>query len=123
MLGVSAGSITLNLLFKRLEYEKLAKYSCSEVRKILLENGVKANLATLRNIYDNIQVSGFNPVEKVLENATVFHYIDIDPTDPDFRYSKEILTLKEISKKKISSNIAIVEKEDNHDNKGLSLRD
>ena len=122
MIGVSVGSITLNLVFKRLEYEKIAKFCCKEVRKVLLENGVKANLITLRSVYDNFKISGGNAVEKVLENATVFYYHDIEPSDPDLRFSKEILTIKEISKLKANSNIAIIEEEEIDDGKGLSLR-
>lgn len=78
MFGVSTGSITLNFLFRRLEYKKIAKYCCEQVHEKLIENGVRANLITLRSIYDNFRTSGPESVEKVLINATVFYYHEIE---------------------------------------------
>ncbi|OMJ68827.1 hypothetical protein SteCoe_33602 [Stentor coeruleus] len=120
MIGVSAGSITLNLLFRRLEYEKIAKYCCERVRDKLTENGVKAKLVTLRSIYDNFRISGSESVEKVLVNATVYNYHELEQ-DPDLRYSKEILTIKEISKLKTTKNIPEVDVENKKTNKGESF--
>lgn len=120
MIGVSAGSITLNLLFRRLEYEKIAKYCCSQVRDKLTINGVRVKLTTLRSIYDNIKISGSETVEKVLNNATVYNYRELNE-DPDLRYSKEILTLKEISKIKSNKNIPEVDTNYSPQNKGLTL--
>lgn len=109
MIGVSAASITLNLIFRRLENEKIAKYSCEQVCDILAEKGVKVKLTILRSIYDNFRISGAEPVEKVLNNATVFYYHELDK-DSDLRFSKEILTLREISKLKAHKKPPVVEK-------------
>ncbi|OMJ81826.1 hypothetical protein SteCoe_17650 [Stentor coeruleus] len=120
MVGVSAGSITLNLLFRRLEYEKIAKYCCEQVRDRLTENGVRIKLVTLRSIYDNFRNSGAESVEKVLVNATVYNYHELDK-DPDLRYSKEILTLKEISKLRSSKNIPVIDNQHQESKKGTTL--
>ena len=120
MVGVSVGSIALNLLFKRLEYEKVAKYCAMKVREALIENGVKAKLVTLRSIYDNIQISGTESVKNVLNNATVFYYHDLDEKEPDLRYSKEILTVKELSKIKIGKVADILKAKEKVEVKGES---
>lgn len=120
MVGVSIGSITLNLLFRRLEYEKIAKYCCERVRDKLTENGVRAKLVTLRSVYDNFRISGSESVEKVLVNTTVYNYRELED-DPDLRYSKEILTIKEISKLKTTKNIPEIDVKNKKANKGESL--
>ena len=120
MVGVSVGSITLNLMFKKMEHEKIAKYCCSQVQEILKQNGVKAKLRYLRTMYDNFSVSGAGAVETVLQNGTVFFYHDLGDSQTDFRYSKEILTVNELNKKKAKGHVVIVEEKSNA-TKGISL--
>ena len=97
MIGVSIAAISLHMLFRKLESEKLAKFCCSEVKKILAENGVKIKSDTLRIIYDNLKESDTNSVEQVLNNGTVFSYVELED-QPDLRYSKEILNIKDLIK-------------------------
>ena len=100
MIGVSIFSITLNLLFHRMEYEKIAKFCCLQVQEMLSEKGVKASLVNLRGIYDNFYNSSPESVTKVLEAKTVYSYQELDEKDPDLSYSKELLTLRELNKLK-----------------------
>ena len=106
MIGVSIFSITLNLLFHRMEYEKIAKFCCLQVQEMLSEKGVKASLVNLRGIYDNFYNSSPAAVSKVLEAKTVYSYQEPDEKDPDLSYSKELLTLRELNK--IKSGLAEV---------------
>ena len=45
-------SITLNVIFRRMEYEKIAKYCCTRLRRVLNQNGVISKMTTLRLIFD-----------------------------------------------------------------------
>lgn len=119
MLGVSVGSITLNFMFKRLENEKAAKFCCLQVQHELIDNGVKTKLGYLRTMYDNFKISGPDAVEKVLLNATVFYYKECGDKDLDLRFSKEILTVREVEKLNVSKNVSIVEKK--KEENGISL--
>lgn len=100
MIGVSIVSITLNYLFHKLEYEKIAKLCCKQVQEMLTQNGVRANLINLRGIFDNFYNSSPEAVKKVLVAKTVYSYRVLDDKEPDLEYSKEILTLRELNKLK-----------------------
>ena len=101
MVGVSIGSITLNLMFKKMEYEKVAKYCCTQVQEALMEVGVKAETESLRIMYDNFQTHGKEFLEEVLESMSLYYFRDIQSRDTeDLRFGKEIVSAKELEKER-----------------------
>ena len=100
MTGISAISIGVNSVFKRLEYEKLAKYCCIKVKKVLGDLGVKSSLETLRIVFDELYFTNPSVLQSVLFNGTFIYYLDLPCDYSDLRFSKEILTVYEIEKRR-----------------------
>ena len=98
MTGVSALSIGINGIFKKLEYEKLAKHCCLKARKTLCDIGVKSDLETLRIVFDELYCSNSRALEEVLNDGTVVFYWELPGDFADLRYSKEILTVQELER-------------------------
>lgn len=119
MTGISTISIGINGLFKRLEYEKLAKHCCLRVKKELSDIGVKIDLDTLRLIFDELCITSPEKIEEVLKEKTVFSYWELPENFYDFRFSKEILTVEELerakNKKKFMVDVVVIDEENNEE--------
>jgi hypothetical protein len=98
--SVSTVSIALNVLFRRMEYEKLAKYCIIRVQQRLRNVAVRTNLEILREVFDQMYVSTPDSIKQVLMDATYIYYKDLPDNDPDFAVSKEVLTIKDLAKAK-----------------------
>ena len=98
MLGVSSLSILLNYIYKRLEYEKLAKYCCRRMQKLLRENGVWSRMPLLRQAFDHFYYSEESVFESVLSEATYITHRELTDTDKPLSCSKELLTVEELMK-------------------------
>ena len=118
--GVSAVSITFNYLFKRMRYEKIAKYCVLRVQKLLIAEGVKSSQGILRAIFDQFYKIG-EEVALVLKDGTSIFYWKLGNEEPDLRFSKEILTVKEIQKRKLKvSDLEVTEEEQETKTKEVS---
>lgn len=119
--SVSATSIAINILFRRMEYEKLAKYCVLRVQRRLRQIAVRSHVDILREIFDQLYASNPESIKAVLEDGTYIYYFDIPDNDPDLKVSKEILTIKDLAKKNRSSvkgvDVVEVDEEDVHENK------
>jgi hypothetical protein len=98
MIGVSSISIALNIVFKRMEYEKMAKYCCVKMRGILRKSAVRSRLEILRIIFDQVYLSGGSVVNDVLLDGTSIYFWPVDEDDPDLNVSKELVTVEELHK-------------------------
>ena len=96
MIGVSSISIALNIVFKRMEYEKMAKYCCVKMRGILRKSAVRSRLEILRIIFDQVYLSGGTVVNDVLLDGTSIYFWPVDEEDPDISVSKELVTVEEL---------------------------
>ena len=98
MLGVSSLSILLNYVYKRLEYEKLAKYCCRKMQRLLKENGVWSRMPLLRQAFDHFYFSEESIFESVLLEATYITHKELTSQDKPFSCSKQLLTVAELMK-------------------------
>jgi hypothetical protein len=116
--SVSTVSIALNILFRRMEYEKLAKYCITRVQRRLRNVAVRTKLEILREVFDQMYVSTPDTIKQVLADGTYIYYRDIPDTDPDLAVSKEVLTIKELAKRKSAiKGVDVEEIEDDEENR------
>lgn len=110
MCGVSIGSIAMNIIFKSVEHEKMAKHCILILKNKLLSLGVRSRIYILRAIYEQLYHSDVDAVKKVLEDKTAIYYWPVDENDPDLRFSKDLVTLKELTQLQNKANkIKVVE--------------
>jgi hypothetical protein len=98
MLGVSSLSILLNYVYKRLEYEKLAKFCCRKMQRLLKEQGVWSRMPLLRQAFDHFYFSDESIFEAVLLEATYLTHRELTGEDKPLSCSKELLTVAELMK-------------------------
>lgn len=98
MLGVSSLSILLNYVYKRLEYEKLAKYCCRKMQKLLKDQGVWSRMPLLRHAFDHFYFSEESIFESVLLEATYITHRELADQDKPVSCSKQLITVAELMK-------------------------
>eukprot|EP00743_Colponemidia_sp_Colp-15_P008836 GILK01009643.1.p1 GENE.GILK01009643.1~~GILK01009643.1.p1 ORF type:complete len:1711 (-),score=140.75 GILK01009643.1:12-5117(-) len=91
MCGVSIGAMVLNFVYKRLEAEKRAKYTCHFLRKDLRHVGVRSEPECCRCIYDLYEEEGVERSKRWLQDQTEIGWISVDDSDPDYSVSKELV--------------------------------
>ena len=109
MTGVSLGAILLNEVFKRIEYEKKAKWCVNYIlAKVLKPKAVKGTRNIIRSVFDQTLTLGKEMVKDVLIQELYFSWWAIPDRDPDIRYSKVL-----IRKNQKNKLLAMQEKKEN----------
>lgn len=120
MIGVSSISIALNIVFKRMEYEKMAKYCCVKMRGILRKSAVRSRLEILRIIFDQVYLSGGSVVNDVLLDGTSIYFWPVDEDDPDLSVNKELVTIEELHKLEMKAGEIDIFEEEKESKKEIS---
>ena len=100
MLFISTISITLNILFKRMEYDKVARYCCAYLQRELSRRRVKCESSTLRVVFDKFAASEFEVFEKLLLEKTIVDYLDLAVNEVDLNFAKKLVVTKNVKKLK-----------------------
>eukprot|EP00742_Colponemidia_sp_Colp-10_P006390 GILJ01006848.1.p1 GENE.GILJ01006848.1~~GILJ01006848.1.p1 ORF type:complete len:2332 (+),score=340.34 GILJ01006848.1:41-7036(+) len=91
MATVVTSSVTLNHLFKRMDYEKRAKQIIRFVATKLREIGVRARLIHLRTVYDQFSVHGKDKANEWLYTGQYVFWKEVAQDDHDADVSMEIV--------------------------------
>lgn len=95
-------SFVLNHVFKRLEYEKRARYCVNELKRELREKAVRSENTVLRVLFDNFQLFGRDETHERLKKRMLAYYWEVADKDPDPRFSKILVqrkTFQELEKR------------------------
>ena len=101
MLFMSVMSITLNILFKRMEYDKVARYCCAYLQRELSKRKVKCEASTLRIIFDKFAGSESEIFYEFLLEKTIVDYCDLKLSEVDLNFAKKLVVAKSAKKLRV----------------------
>ena len=95
MLGVTLFSVIVNMILKRLEFEKKLRFIASQLKEALYKVAVRADVLICRRLYEYFLVVGDEDSfrEQLLDGNPV-NWVPLKEDEPDLRYSKELITME-----------------------------
>jgi len=100
MLFVSTISVTLNIVFKRIEYEKVSKFCCANLKKELSNRRVKCKKSTLRVVFDKFEATEREVFDRILLDKVIVNYVDLEVNEVDLKFAKKLVVYKKSKKLK-----------------------
>ncbi|CAG9326606.1 unnamed protein product [Blepharisma stoltei] len=110
IIGVSAASVIFNMVLKRMEEEKRAKYCVEKLRIGLRKIAVRGNENILRLIYERCKSTGLGELLKDLVDGAIFFWLSVREDDPDLRVDKFIVKSEMMGKLKEMEDAELLEK-------------
>ena len=98
MLGVTIFSIILNIILKRLEFEKKLRFISQKLKEELFKIAVKSDVLTCRRLYEYfLLMNDEDSFRTQLMDGNPVNWFPIRNEDPDLRYSKQLITMEALT--------------------------
>ena len=107
MLGVTLFSIILNVILKRLEFEKKLRFILLKLKEELFKIAVRSDILTCRRLYEQfLLVNDDENYQTQLLDGNPVNWIPVKADDLDLHYSKQLITMEAyaiLKRKKITN--------------------
>ncbi len=98
MLGVTIFSIILNIILKRLEFEKKLRFISQKLKEELFKIAVKSDVLICRRLYEYFLLMNDEESFRIqLLDGNPVNWLPIRDEDPDLRYSKQLITMEALT--------------------------
>ena len=95
MLGVTVFSVIVNMILKRLEFEKKLRFIAQKLKEALFKIAVRSDVLICRRLYEYfLLVNDEESYREQLLDGNPVNWLPVKDTDPDLHYSKQLITME-----------------------------